>query len=508
MNSKRKAELQRKLTLNAVPKPPAGLAERIKADIPNYLEPEVERSRFSRSIAYTMRVAAAVLLLVTGLAGMIYVLTPAAREESKGAAMAPGPFAPAPRTTMADAASTTATEEVRLEIQEEAADVPQIAMATPPPPVPVTAARMRQEQGNAAGGAPLTQPAFAPVPAAEHSVRADASDDREGERVTVVAEAPAEPAPAATAAAAPAVSAPDPTPVASAPAAPAPVAIGRRGRTERTTALAAPPPPEPSPAPASFSMVPEARAAMAKSALDPQESVFGISVNPAAFERIRTTLESGGRPDPGVVNVEALVNYFAGAPPNPPARGVRLEVEASPAAIEADGDHAVLRFTVDTPRSTAAGSVPPIGADAWIEVDFNEQVVKLARLAGGDAAIAPQPVLLYNTSVTGIYALELHPKLREAQVLATVRLHYTSVPDGKQQTITRRVLARDLRKTWTQASHRHRLASLGAVWGETLKGTRGGADVARRAEELATQKPGDARARALAKAASASAGGR
>ena len=33
MNAKRRAELQRKLTLNAVPRPPAGLAERIKADI-------------------------------------------------------------------------------------------------------------------------------------------------------------------------------------------------------------------------------------------------------------------------------------------------------------------------------------------------------------------------------------------------------------------------------------------------------------------------------------------
>jgi hypothetical protein len=506
MNSKRKAELQRKLTLNAVPKPPAGLAERIKADIPRYLEPELERGRFSRSIAYTMRVAAAVLLLVTGLAGMLYVLTPAAREESKGAAMAPGPFAPAPRTTMADAVSMTAPEEVRLEIEQEADVPPQIALATPPPPPPVTVSSMREQQSNTAGFAPIPQPVAEPALAAEDFARADAEKGVEGERLTVVAEAPATPAPAATAAAAPAVPAPEPTRVASAPAAPAPVATGRRARAERMSA-SAPPLPEPSPAPASFSMVPEARAAMAKSALDPQESVFGISVNPGVFERIRTTLESGGRPDPAVVNVEALVNYFAGAPANAP-RGVRLEVEASPAAIEADGDHAVLRFTIDTPRSTAAGSVPPIGADARIEVDFNEQVVKVARLAGGDAAIAAQPVLLYNTSVTGIYALELHPKLREAQVLATVRLHYTSVTDGKPQTITRRVLARDLRKTWTQASHRHRLASLGAVWGETLKGTSGGADVARRAEELASQKPDDARARALAKAASASAGGR
>ena len=76
MTTKRKAELQRKLTLNAVPRPPAGLAERIKADIPKYLEPEVERSRFSRAIAFNMRVAAAILLLVTGLAWLVYMLAP------------------------------------------------------------------------------------------------------------------------------------------------------------------------------------------------------------------------------------------------------------------------------------------------------------------------------------------------------------------------------------------------------------------------------------------------
>jgi hypothetical protein len=58
-------------------------------------------------------------------------------------------------------------------------------------------------------------------------------------------------------------------------------------------------------------------------------------------------------------------------------------------------------------------------------------------------------------------------------------------------------------KTWISASHRHRLASLGAVWGETLKGMAGANDVARRAEELASQAPEDAKARELADVANA-----
>ena len=58
---------------------------------------------------------------------------------------------------------------------------------------------------------------------------------------------------------------------------------------------------------------------------------------------------------------------------------------------------------------------------------------------------------------------------------------------------------------------RHRLATLGAVWSETLRNTPGAlreadqvTDVARRAEELANQEPRDAKARELAMLASAS----
>jgi hypothetical protein len=65
----------------------------------------------------------------------------------------------------------------------------------------------------------------------------------------------------------------------------------------------------------------------------------------------------------------------------------------------------------------------------------------------------------------------------------------------------------DLAKSWSRSSRRHRLASLGAVWAESLKGTPAGSEVVRRAEELATQDPGDVHARELARAVSASAAG-
>src|SRR3984893_14447132 len=67
MNANRKADLQRKLTLVPIPKPPAGLAERIKREIPKELRfnVEEERERLSRAVAFNLRVAASILILVS-----------------------------------------------------------------------------------------------------------------------------------------------------------------------------------------------------------------------------------------------------------------------------------------------------------------------------------------------------------------------------------------------------------------------------------------------------------
>src|SRR6267378_8238195 len=67
MTANRKADLQRKLTLAPVAKPPAGLAERIKREIPKELRfnVESERERLSKAVAFNLRVAASILILVS-----------------------------------------------------------------------------------------------------------------------------------------------------------------------------------------------------------------------------------------------------------------------------------------------------------------------------------------------------------------------------------------------------------------------------------------------------------
>ena len=484
MNSKRRAELQRKLTLNAVPRPPAGLAERIKADIPKYLEAETVPQRVTRSLAFPMRIAASLMVL----AGAAIVAMMVSRGQQEKAASMAEPqiiFAPARRDLPIQDATTTVavarTEEVELDIvQEPAIALPrQIADARIAPPA-------------------LSQPAFAEEVDGDDVERGaegtfayggEASGAVGGRADDFVTEAPAA-EPQRMAEYAPPVEMP-PAPAVAPPAAPAPAPVAPPTVAQMNEALAGA---------ARLERRQESAAAAKMLSRDREakrESVFGISTSSQVFDAIRVTLESGRRPSASMVDVEALVNYFAGGPPRPP-RSVRLEVEASPAAIPAEGEHAVLRFTIDTPPGSGVAAT-----DARIEVIINDAVVaRVQRI--GDAQPLTEAVLPHGTSVTGLYALEMKPGLRSTHLVATVRLHYKV--NGRPDTETGTVYGRDLsQKTWQRASRRHRLASLGALWAESLKsGATGGADVAKRAEELATQEPGDVRARELARAANAS----
>ena len=535
MNSKRRAELQRKLSMGAVPRPPADLSDRIKADIPAYLQTDVERARFSGSVAFSMRVAASILLLITTAFVTLRLLE---TEPDHVASFKPRPkLVPAITQHRAPADDAAAPrpqplgEEVRLDIAQEI----EIPAATPPAPRPAAASRVaenRQEEqdkdqrrdentysyaaevGSSADDSEASLSAIgmenrpAPVQIAEEPAPAPTFESVEETKVTEKVEAQI--APPATA------------PALSERSAKVADAAPRKTRLGRRAAPAPVPAPEPPPAMAPPPPVAEtvtvtasaptlvSQAFASEISLRQKPRVFGISVDPNVFLDMKTALQKGERPSASVVNVDALVNYFAGPPENAPRR-VTLEVEASPAPVEADGDHAVLRFTIDTPRIVVGPreSTPPAATDAHVDIQIDPKAVaSFHRIGGGNALDGPESMLLHNLSVTGLYQLELHPQLKARQHVATVRLSYRSVTDGKSHVITRVVRGSDLARDWERASRRHRLASLGAVWSESLKGTGARAEVAKRAEELATEEPKDSRARELANAASATAGGK
>lgn len=465
MNSKRKADLQRKLSLAPVPTPPAGLADRIKNDIPDYLRPSAERQRVTRSLTFSLRIAASLLLVISSVIATIYLLEPEDQMKHIPVVDRQGPT-----QVFAERQSAAATDEVQVEITQTAAAAPaepvQLALATPSttaPAAPQVAASRRAEGdaaatsvavgGTTGGVESVTIADLAPPPAPPPAAApvAPPAEIAEPQRVTVTAEAPQiEERSAAT---------------------------GSRMKTQ--------------------SFVAEAHAADLE--LGPKSSVFGISVDASVFHKLKETLENNQRPSAAAVNLEAIVNYFAGATPRPPRRGVELEVEGSPSPVGGIGRTGFLRFTIDT---AATATNTPVAADAKLDVDFNGKIVEAALPVGDSAMTGIEAALLQNLSVTGLYEVTLKPNIRPTDRVATVTLTYTNVIDGKRRTIERSSYVRDFTRTWTRASRRHRLASLGAVWGQSLKVSAPAApEVARRAEELATQNPGDERAQELATAA-------
>jgi hypothetical protein len=473
MNSNRKADLQRKLSMASVPKPPAGLSERIKQDIPEFLRTEPERQRFSKLLSVNMRVAASILLLVSSTYLCLHILSRASSDRhSEPMAMAsqaaksiavpniiPNVAPPEPRQRVIAPNVPPAAPQRAANIAPPVSMAEQIALHRELPSEKKELERDEDRKDGVVGG----------------KLEERAKDDT----TTVVAEAPTVTTDALAPKPAP-VAEPSPT-FRDAPAAGAPIAMMQK--TSRAEIV---------------------RSASAGSLdLAARNSIFGVSVNGNAFEQVKSAIERGEHPSH--VDVQALVNYFAGAAARPP-REVSLEVEGSPAPTNAE-QTVFIRYTVDTARDDVApnASVPPIATNARMEVEFDPRAVASYRRIGGDESpTAFESSLLKNVSVTSLYVVQLRPTVTRRMPLATITLHYKNVTSGRERGITRQLRVGDVTQPWSESSRRHRLASLGAVWGEQLQSSTSGADVARRAEELAKQEPKDLRAKELAALASAS----
>src|SRR5216684_2943865 len=75
MTRNRKADLQRKLTMAPVATPPAGLADRIKSEIPSTMGFESERTQSRKSAMFNLRIAASIILLVSSLYLVLHLLS-------------------------------------------------------------------------------------------------------------------------------------------------------------------------------------------------------------------------------------------------------------------------------------------------------------------------------------------------------------------------------------------------------------------------------------------------
>ena len=150
MNADRRAALQRKLAVAPVPKPPAGLAARIKNQIPKELRfsAERERARLNQSVRLSMAVAASVIVVIaTAYLALDVTERSNVGESAKPAAAAPLRQIETPRlqapaalptapqviaTKQAARARAKKHEEKRAEAAPPPAPTPALAY-TPPP---------------------------------------------------------------------------------------------------------------------------------------------------------------------------------------------------------------------------------------------------------------------------------------------------------------------------------------------------------------------------------------
>jgi hypothetical protein len=491
MTSKRKADLQRKLSMASVPKPPDGLADRIKHDIPEFLGTRPERQRFSKLLSVNMRVAASILLLVSSMYICLQILSHnsnendrlmntmvMARQAAKSMAVSNGPPPVMHEPVVAPNAPPVTTQPVGR-------------LVAPPSSV---AERIALHRENEVSDAKEEQRKDLDATTAHLEQLRDTNSVSGAAAAPAIAAAPPPPAPAAETGSVMSYSSYD--------------AIAPRAEAKKQAKMAAAPPAE---APsmqqtlekaAPTEMIRSANAAALN--LRARDSVFGFSVDASAFEHVKSAIERGEHPTN--VDVEALINYFAGPARRAP-REVSLEAEGSSAPVDAGGGTVFVRYTIDTARDDVAphASVPPIATNARVEITFDARAVaSYRRVDGKESTSASESSLLKNVSVTALYAVQLQSDVGNRFPVATVVLHYRNVTNGREETTTRTLRVGDVTRPWTQATRRHRLASLGAVFGEQLKSATSGAEVARRAEELSRQEPKDERAKELAALANAS----
>ena len=322
MTRNRKADLQRKLTMAPVATPPAGLADRIKSEIPAHLGFEAERTQSRKSAMFNLRIAASIIFLVSSLYLVLRLISHTETNThfaSDGAAATPVRTAVALPNTPPEPGSAR---------PQPRSDLP--AMPSAPPPTSIAAvpnARIAEAKQNEAVQMSTGTSALA------NNIE-DETPKLEKEQIVVTAEAPV-------------IAPPPPAAAAMDRAAPA---GGAQGGTVSGFA-------------------PERSVAKSAAAAPSEERRERDSEAPRDFGAIKDAISRGETLRP--VDTSAIVQHFA-APDRTPAR-LRVELEAS--AMPLNSTKWLLRVSVDAP----SGNGTPI------DLDFGDAVASHHALAGSPA---------------------------------------------------------------------------------------------------------------------------
>jgi hypothetical protein len=360
MTRNRKADLQRKLSMAPVAKPPAGLADRIKNDIPQHVAVEAgnERTRFRTLSAFNLRIAASIILLVSSVYLTLHLVSRnGANLDTRSKMANKEAEAPAPRTAVALPNTPPAPGSARV---PERADLPPLPSV--PPPRSIAAQPAPERIAEAKHQEAVSMTAGTPVYVADTANSAP--------QLTVVGNAPIV-----------VPQAPPPPPAAAETIAAAPEG-GSNARERTVTKSPAAPMPFPSPVPPPPPVANESRDAAAEA--PPVRNFYAI----------QEAIAHGQTPRDADAN--AFVQHFA-APEQKPA-DLRVELEASAAPL--DATKWLLRVSVDAPGKTSAP----------VDLTFGDAIAAHRALTG---SVAPNE--------TALYEIEFKPNVKTDQTIAAVR---------------------------------------------------------------------------------------
>ncbi|HXH39717.1 MAG TPA: hypothetical protein VNN08_13895 [Thermoanaerobaculia bacterium] len=334
MTRNRKADLQRKLAMAPVATPPAGLADRIKNDIPAHLgfKPESERAQLRKAAMFNLRIAASIVLLVSSLYLVLHLLSRTESGQQPAALLSERASAPEPRPAVALPSTPPEPGSARPQLR---ADLPPMPRTPPPRSIAAVPAEQIAEAKHAESvGMATGSPAYA------DSLERDAPVAKS--EPAIVANAASAPAPAAVA--------PPPSPALEQEA-PAGAAGGRLG------------------------FAPER--SLAKDATTRERKALPAEPPVRNFVAIQEAIAHGE--SPRAIDAAAIVQHFA-APERPPA-DLHVELEASAAPL--DATKWLLRVSVDAPAQTGTA----------IDLTFGDAVAAHRALAGSPA---PNETALYE----------------------------------------------------------------------------------------------------------------
>jgi hypothetical protein len=334
MTRNRKADLQRKLAMAPVAAPPAGLADRIKSEIPARLGFESERTQSRWSASFNLRIAASIILLVSSLYLVLRLLSPRDANLQSVSGLAEKTATTTQHTAIAlpnippEPGSAREQPPTDLPVMPSA---PPPSIATPLPNARIAEAKRREADGMSTGVSSFTSSVENERPAIKpQSIVAD---------VAPVAAA----APPAQIPASPSLAQDQGSPAGAA-------AEGRVFAPERSVAKAA----------------------------APQERLAVRNDAPVRnFMAIQEAISHGATL--GRLDTSAIVQHFA-APERPPA-DLRVELEASAAPLNAS--KWLLRVSVDGPATHTTA----------IDLQFGEAVASHHALTGSPA---PNETALYE----------------------------------------------------------------------------------------------------------------